>query len=124
MEDEILPQMLISTAEENNANMEIVKKYWFLGPEVTSIYPTYNVPYWQQLAVIMQVDEVTARRRLCANCEYYNNSEDMQRQMEIIPLNKLDTDGGGRGYCHKFNFICHNLRTCQAWENKEYEMEK
>ena len=30
----------------------------------------------------------------------------------------MDKDGGGRGYCHKFDFICHNLRTCMAWEGK------
>jgi hypothetical protein len=32
----------------------------------------------------------------------------------------MGRDGGGRGYCHKFDFICHNLRTCQAWEKKQY----
>jgi hypothetical protein len=44
----------------------------------------------------------------------------MISQMEAIPLDKYDMDGGGRGYCHKFDFICHNLRTCQAWEGKDF----
>lgn len=124
MEDEVLPVMKITTEEENNTNMENVKKYWFLGPEVPSIYFTDNVPYWSKLAEIWKVTESVARRRLCSNCEYYNNTEDMQRQMEVIPLNKWDVDAGGRGYCHKFNFICHSLRTCQSQENRPYEMEK
>ena len=47
----------------------------------------------------------------------------MMRAMEKVPFNKLDADGGGRGYCHRFDFICHNLRTCQAWERKDFELE-
>ena len=41
--------------------------------------------------------------------------------MSVVPIDKLDEDGGGRGYCVKFEFICHNLRTCSAWEEKEFE---
>ena len=36
---------------------------------------------------------------------------------------KFDKDGGGRGYCHKFEFICHNLRVCKAWEKAPVMME-
>ena len=28
-----------------------------------------------------------------------------------------------RGYCDKFDFICHDLRLCQAWEERESEMD-
>jgi len=48
----------------------------------------------------------------------------MMRAMDKIPFNQLDADGGGRGYCHKFDFICHNLRACQAWERKDYNGEE
>jgi hypothetical protein len=41
--------------------------------------------------------------------------------MESVPLDQYDRDGGGRGYCVKFDFICHNLRVCQAWEEKSFE---
>lgn len=27
------------------------------------------------------------------------------------------------GYCVEFDFICHNLRTCQGWEKKYFENE-
>jgi hypothetical protein len=40
--------------------------------------------------------------------------------MDAIPLTSFDMDGGGRGYCTKFDFICHNLRTCMAWERKDF----
>jgi hypothetical protein len=41
--------------------------------------------------------------------------------MEAVSEDEYDADGGGRGYCTKFEFICHNLRVCQAWEEKKFE---
>lgn len=122
MEDSAVEDMMnISTDEQNIANRDNVIESWNLGPEVASVDPEANMEYWQMIAGVWMVSEDVARRRLCANCEYFNNSEDMQAQMEQISLDKFDEDGGGRGYCEKFDFICHNLRTCQAWEDKMTE---
>jgi hypothetical protein len=41
--------------------------------------------------------------------------------MERIPWNAWDVGAGFRGYCNKFDFICHDLRACQAWEEREDE---
>ena len=46
-----------------------------------------------------------------------------QAKMERIPRNDWDTDAGFRGYCTKFEFICHDLRVCQAWDEREFDME-
>ena len=108
------------TRLENNSNMRMVKREWNLGPDKTSIQPTANRPYWSKMARLWGITEKQARRRLCANCEYFDNTPKRQKEMEKIPLNNLDYDGGGRGYCVKFDFICHNLRTCQAWEKKPF----
>ena len=116
-------KMEISTAKQNDDTTKMLIDSWMLGPKETSIYPEDNKEYWKSLAKVWQVDEKEARRRLCANCEYFNNTNTMMAQMEKIPLNRMDADGGGRGYCHKFDFICHNLRTCQAWEAKEFKLE-
>jgi len=116
--------MPIVGAAENKRNRQGVADNWALGPEKTSVDPKANKPYWKRLAGIMSVAEQEARRRFCANCEYFNNTPEMQKKMESIPLDAFDMDGGGRGYCHKFDFICHNLRTCQAWERKPYEAEE
>ena len=105
---------------ENNSNMRMVKREWNLGPDKTSIKPTDNKPYWSKMARAWGITEKQARRRFCANCEYFDNTPKRQKQMESIPLTAVDYDGGGRGYCVKFNFICHNLRTCQAWEKKAF----
>lgn len=110
-----LPEPFVTPAE-NRANRQMVVEDWKLGPEVTSIDAKANKPYWAALAKAWVVDDKVARRRFCANCEYFDNSTLRQAEMEAIPFDKLDQDGGGRGFCVKFDFICHNLRVCQAWE--------
>lgn len=108
------------TVEKNVAVRDLLIRDWNLGPAVTS---GTNDAYWSKMAEVWMIPEQEARRQLCANCEYFDNTPEALASMESIPNDKFDADGGGRGYCHKFDFICHNLRTCQAWEKKEYEME-
>lgn len=108
------------STDENERNMAKVKEYWNLGPEQASADPSANSEYWSEMAEAWGISEEEARRQLCANCEYFNNTPKMLEAMENVPYNNFDADGGGRGYCHKFDFICHNLRTCQAWEKKCY----
>jgi hypothetical protein len=108
------------TAAKNVANRAKVIKNWALGPTKASVEPAANSEYWQQMADLWEIDEAQARRQLCANCEYFDNTPAMQENMESVPLDKFDRDGGGRGYCVKFDFICHNLRVCQAWEEKPF----
>jgi hypothetical protein len=96
---------------------------WMLGPENPSNERGANPEYWSALANAWQVDEEEARRRRCSNCEYYDNSTLTQAKMDKIPWNDWDVDAGFRGYCHKFSFICHDLRACQAWEEREFEFE-
>lgn len=110
----------VGSTRDNIRNRDNVIKNWELGPTKASVQPDANAEYWQKMAGLWDVDEAQARRQLCANCEYFNNTPAMQEQMEAIPLDKFDLDGGGRGYCTKFDFICHNLRTCQAWEEKPF----
>ena len=111
------------TAAENKKNTQVVIEDWMLGPENPSNEPGANKPYWMGLAKAMQVDEKEARRRRCSNCEYYDNSTMMQAKMERIPQNDWDEGAGYRGYCHKFEFICHDMRSCQAWEEREFEQD-
>lgn len=110
--------------KDNEKNMAMVKAEWNLGPEKASEEPTANKEYWVKMAEVWQTSEKEARRQLCANCEYFENTPEMMEEMDVVPFNSFDADGGGRGYCHKFDFICHNLRTCQAWERKEYSAEE
>jgi hypothetical protein len=111
-----LPKQKIVSSSENKKNRKMVMEEWKLGPENPSIDPKANKAYWKDLGKALGVDEKEARRRLCANCEYFKNGPMMQAMMESIPLDEYDTDAGGRGYCKRFDFICHNLRSCQAWE--------
>jgi len=112
----------ISTSE-NKKNTQTAIDDWLLGPETPSNEPGANKVYWVALGKAMQVDEKEARRRRCSNCEYYDNSTMTQANMERVPQNQWDTGAGFRGYCKKLNFICHDLRSCQAWEEREAEMD-
>ena len=114
-----LPKKKIVSAAENRKNRQRVIDEWQLGPEKASVDPKANKEYWASVGNAWGMDEKEARRRLCANCEYFKNDPMMQAMMESIPLDKFDMDGGGRGYCEKFDFVCHNLRTCQAWEEDD-----
>jgi len=114
-----LPKKKIVSAAENRKNRQRVIDEWQLGPEKASVDPKANKEYWASVGKAWGMDENEARRRLCANCEYFKNDPMMQAMMENIPLDKFDMDGGGRGYCEKFDFVCHNLRTCQAWEEDD-----
>lgn len=109
------------TPAENKKNTQIVIDDWMLGPEKPTNERGANPEYWRALGKAMQVDEAEARRRRCSNCEYYDNSTLMQAKMDKIPWNAWDVEAGFRGYCNKFDFICHDLRSCQAWEEREYE---
>lgn len=109
------------TTAENRENTQMVINDWMLGPEKPSNERGANKPYWMALAKAMQVEEAEARRRRCSNCEYYDNSVMTQVKMDRIPWNQWDVDAGFRGYCNKFDFICHDLRSCQAWEEREFE---
>lgn len=109
------------TAAENRRNTQIAIDDWLLGPEKPSNERGANKPYWMALAKAMQVDEAEARRRRCSNCEYYDNSVMTQIKMDRIPWNDWDVGAGFRGYCNKLDFICHDLRACQAWEEREFE---
>ena len=113
----------IVSADENDANMQNAMENWHLGPEETSVDPADNKEFWSSFADVMMVPEKQARRLFCANCEYFDNTPEAMKLMEKIPLTDFDMDGGGRGYCVKLDFICHNLRVCQAWERKDFEPE-
>ena len=107
-------------ARKNDAVLNMMVKEWNLGPEQASEMPDANSEDWTKMGEVWQMEPEMARRRVCANCEYFDNTPERMEWMESVPFNKYDADGGGRGYCHEFKFICHNLRTCQAWERKEY----
>ena len=83
-------EMEISTASQNAKNRDIVVKHWNLLPEKASVIPTANKEEWSKIAKVWNISEKEARRRLCANCEYYDNTDYMMAQMEKIPLDKFD----------------------------------
>jgi hypothetical protein len=102
-------------------NTVIAIKDWHLGPENVD---QPNNEYWAKSAEMWGVSVEEARRKLCVNCEYYDNLPTTLKELEAIPMNKFDlyNSNGQRGYCHKLHIVCHTTRSCQAWECKEYEV--
>ena len=109
------------SAEENAKTRTFMIENWMLGPDKT-MQP--NSDYWRKLATVWRISPDQAKRNLCANCEYFDDSPDMLAEMESVPEDRFDKDGGGRGWCNKFDFICHNLRVCKAWERAETRSEE
>ena len=77
--------------------------------------------FWVKIAEFWDIPEEEAKMRRCGNCEYFDNTLEAKKAMEVVPMSEFDKTGGERGYCHKYTFICHDLRTCDQWEEKEYE---
>ena len=110
----------LTTTKKNAETRQFLMDNWMLGPEKTK---GDNSDYWRAISIVWRISPDQARRNLCANCEYFNDSPDMLAKMEVIPEDKFDRDGGGRGWCSKFKFICHHQRTCKAWEKAEQKVE-
>lgn len=111
----------IPSADEIKRNTQNAIDNWMLGPNVPNNRDGANAPYWRSLAEAWVIDEREARRRTCGNCEYYDNTPERKEAMEAIPFNQFDNGAGYRGYCTKLKFICHDLRSCIAWERKDFE---
>ena len=110
----------LTTKKDNAETREFLMENWMLGPEKTK---GDNSDYWRAISIAWRTSPDQAKRNLCANCEYFNDSPDMLAKMEAIPEDKYDRDGGGRGWCSKWKFICHHQRTCKAWEKAEQKVE-
>jgi hypothetical protein len=109
------------TKAENNANYIVAVEDWNYGPEKPTNEVGANKEFYMALADAMQCEEKDARRKHCSNCGYYDNSFMTQVRIEKIPMGSYDKGAGYRGHCEKLNFICNDMRVCQAWEDEEYE---
>lgn len=108
------------SAKENEKTRNFLVKNWMLGP--VSVKEPGD--YWRKLSIVWRTSPDQAKRNLCANCEYFEDTPEMLAKMESVPEDQFDKDGGGRGWCHKFDFICHNLRVCKAWEKADQQPEE
>ena len=117
-DNEALGKVKSITTIGNRKIMVQMIKDWTLGPLKATVDRKANKAYWRGIANVWGIPEIAARRKLCGNCEYGENSSEFIAAMEHVPDSAVDLDGGGRVWCDKFDFICHNLRTCQAHESK------
>ena len=98
-------------AKTNKKNRDIVIADWNYSDGT-------NPDYWKKMAKLWMVDLSEAKRQRCSNCEYFDNKPECLEKLESIAEDAFD-DVGGRGKCTKFDFIAHDVRVCQAWEEHE-----
>ena len=55
--------MKITSGSENDKAMKYAKEYWRLGPEVASVQPKDNKPYWEMMGLAWNISPEEARRR-------------------------------------------------------------
>lgn len=103
------------TKKGNDTMTKALMETRHLGPKD----PENQGDFWVKLVEYWGLPEEESANRYCANCEYFDNSPKALEAMKIVPENELDKNGGGRGFCHKYEFICHNLRVCESWEEAE-----
>ena len=101
------------TTESNAKTRDTLVETQMLGPVKVD---APNSEFWRGLANVWRISPDQAKRRLCANCEYFDDQPETLEAMEVVPQDEFDADGGGRGYCNKYTFICHTLRVCRQWE--------
>lgn len=106
--------------ESNDKMVKVLMETRHLGAKD----PANPGKFWDELADYWEVPVEIAKDHLCANCEYFDNSPAALKAMKVVPENAFDATGGGRGYCHKYTFICHNLRVCDQWDGAEEEGEE
>lgn len=116
MEEDLVDEYFI-TKQTNDEMTTALIKIHHLGAKD----PANPGNFWSNLAKFWGISQDEAENYRCANCEYFDNTPDALEAMKIVPENEFDRTGGGRGFCHKYEFICHNLRVCDSWEEKEYE---
>jgi hypothetical protein len=94
-----------------------------LGPEDPRIS---NEDFWKQKAMRWMTTEGLARGRLCANCEYYNNTSEIEDCIANGPAYNfktssvnpklVDIEDHPLAYCTKFEITCSPTRTCDEQE--------
>lgn len=101
----------------NEAMTKALMESRHLGPKD----PANPGKFWIEIADYWEIPEKMAKEQTCSNCEYFDNTLEAKDAMSVVLMNEFDKSGGNRGYCHKYTFICHDLRVCDQWEEKEYE---
>lgn len=81
-----------------------------------------NEEYWKKKADMFQSDITSAKKALCGNCSFFNQTQKILdciatgiAQGESLSDPWSTIDAGDLGYCEAFDFKCAANRTCDAW---------
>jgi hypothetical protein len=79
-----------------------------------------NEDYWKAKADMFKGDVESAKKALCANCSFFNQTKAIldciAEGIGGTSKEEWDTiEAGDLGYCEAFDFKCASARTCDAW---------
>jgi hypothetical protein len=79
-----------------------------------------NEDYWQAKADMFKGDVESAKKALCGNCSFFNQTKAIldciAEGIGGTQKDEWDTiEAGNLGYCEAFDFKCAASRTCNAW---------
>jgi len=94
--------MIGEVPEVDPKNMKRAEEFWMYGATA------------EELAKAWDKKVATAKLKTCGNCEYFDN--------RARTLKALKADSG-MGACSKFNFLCKQEKSCQAWDCRDEEIE-
>jgi hypothetical protein len=92
---------------ENAKTVKYMEESQMFGPKDPS-KPSSD--FWRDLANYWRIAPDQAKRKLCSNCEYGDDSPETKEMYGDMAI-----------YCKKFEFVCGEGKTCKRWEHGESE---
>jgi hypothetical protein len=92
---------------ENAKTVKYMEETQMYGPQDPS---KPNGEFWRNLANYWRIAPDQAKRKLCSNCEYGDDSPETKEMY-----------GDEAIYCKKFEFVCGEGKTCKMWESSQGE---
>jgi hypothetical protein len=92
---------------QNAKTVKYMEEAQMFGPQDPS-KPSGD--YWRGLATYWRISPDQAKRMLCSNCEYGDDTPEAK-----------EAYGDEAVYCTKFEFVCGEGKTCKRWEHGESE---
>jgi uncharacterized protein (DUF427 family) len=92
---------------ENAKTVKYMEEAQMFGPKDPS---KPSSEFWRGLANYWRIAPDQAKRKLCSNCEYGDDSPECKEMY-----------GDDAIYCNKFEFVCGDGKTCKRWESAKEE---
>ena len=95
--------MVGEVPEVDPKNRDRAEKHWMYGATAKELAEAWDKP--------VKVAEL----KTCGNCQYFDNRARTLKSLKAK---------AGLGACTKFNFLCSQEKSCQAWDTTDIEIKE